>query len=183
MRGRSAWRGGARRLATLGTVAVVTLAGCVDGSGGGNDVDDDTARSALEQLETDVDALVLDLLPGLADVWGAEASSGRASYEICGMEPSPSGARYRSTPQFRNLQVGGDRAVAEAATFLETEGWQLEEVGNPDIVVAHRDDGTEVRVTAVPNGASVQVTSPCADSDGDLAREFFERPSKDVPLG
>ncbi|MDQ1106674.1 hypothetical protein [Nocardioides zeae] len=183
MRGRSAWRGGVRRGAALGTVAVVTLAGCAVGGGDG---DDDAARSALEQLEqleTDVDALVLDLLPGLADTWGAEASSGRASYEICGMEPSPSGARYRSTPQFRNLQVGGDRAVAAAADFLETEGWQLEQVGNPDIVVAHRDDGTEVRVTAIPNGASVQVTSPCADSDGDLAREFFERPSKDVPLG
>ena len=179
MRGRSAWRGRARRGATL-AAAVVTLAGCAFGGGEG---DDAAARSALEQLETDVDALVLDLLPGLADVWGAEASSGRASYEICGMEPSPSGARYRSTPQFRNLQVGRDRAVAGAADFLETKGWQLEQVGNPDIVVARRDDGTEVRVTAVPNGASVQVTSPCADSDGDLAREFFERPSKDVPLG
>lgn len=143
--------------------------------------DSDGARAALEQLETDVDQVVVELLPGLGDALGVEASAGQANYLICGMEPAPSGARYSSRPQFRGVPTSEEDAIENAAGYLESAGWEVERTANPLIVLATRDD-VEVRVQAGVAATSVRVASPCVDSSSDLAREFADRPSKDVPL-
>ena len=163
-------------LAATVLVAGLGLSACGDGGG---DSPDDAARSRLDSDEKSVDALVADLVPRLAKALKAESAGGRAFYRTCGMEPDLSGAEYTSNPQFGpTLDV--DAAVDRVATLLEGDGWSVERPANPDVVEGTLKERS-IRVEVGERATDVKVAGGCVDSSNDLAVEYGERDSKDVP--
>lgn len=141
----------------------------------------DEARAALEDSAREVDAVVAELLPRLAEAAGRQVDGGTASYRLCG-DPVPSGASYASGPKLGpSGTVASDVARSNIEALLETDGWELEEVENELVVVARRD-GIQLRTEVGPALANLAFSTDCVDAPADVAREFSGRPSKDVPL-
>ncbi len=174
------------RSSALGMVLALVFAGgllfaCDDGAGkAGDALSDDQAAGQLENGRALVEEAVSGLMRSFADTLQTSPRGGKAAYDLCGMEPAPTGARYSSTPLFNQSGLGEEAAVEAAVTLLEGEGWTMQRTENPLIVEGNRDDGLSVRVQASPYSVDVQVESGCVNASVDLAREFTGRRSVDV---
>lgn len=165
-----------RPVAAAAASAALLLSAC----GGTTTVDegrdalpDDEARAALEESASTVDAAVAELEPLVATALGAESSGGTAAYVVCGLEPTPSGARYVSGPELGQATVPTDVGRAELEAGLEEAGWTLEDVPNESRLRAGRD-GIDVVLDIGPAATSLSVSAPCVEASPEVAREFYD---------
>ncbi len=169
------------RNATAGLLlAPLVLTACARGENRG-DPPDAAARTAVEAVEAEVDGVIDDLVTRIGAAVDAVPRGGQARFERCGAELAPpSGVAYLSAPLFTAAGERGESGRRTVRRLLERDGWTVTEPANPDVVEGARA-GLEIRVALHPATTDVTVRSGCVDTPSDVAEEYLDRGSRDLP--
>ena len=171
---RTAWGGivPAFGVVALGVLALGVLALALTGCGGTDDVEDPGGMSPASHLsgaQKDLDERTAELVPALAESFGADATVWRGEFRACS-EPDVSQVAYHVKVQFQ----GGPHPLKETTRVLDRNGWS-ELDSNGEHTVSGTDGDLEVAVLAAPYATDVDVKTACFDVGEAAGSDFVGR--------
>lgn len=150
-------------------LVMAALFGCDRSEGTGDD-----ARGQAEAAAQRVQDAAGEVVPAIASAVDAVGFDGSVDgrFEICGMEPSPSGVAYTAETAVPQADTAGAAQGDAIASALDGAGWTVESQSADTLTATHEKTTLRAQYGAA---VSIQLRSACVDADEDTIRDLVDR--------
>jgi hypothetical protein len=107
-------------------------------------------------------------------------STGGGRWEICGMEPSPTGAEYVAEVAIALTNVGSSEYPNLIESVLKSAGWKVEK-RTSEVVKASKDE-LLLRADYGDGGINLSIASGCVDSSKNSIRKLTDKSREELGL-
>ncbi|MEJ7634502.1 hypothetical protein [Aeromicrobium sp.] len=158
-------------------VVVMMMVGSLFGCGGSEEPNPDVYKRA--DATKSAAAEVFPLI-GEAVKASSYTSSGGGRWDICGMEPSPTGAEYVAEVAVTDSNTVASEQADLIASALTSVGWKVEPPTS-ELVEASKD-GLQFAARYGDLAINLSIRSGCVDSSANSSRKLSDKRIEDLGL-
>lgn len=158
-------------------VVVMMMIGSLFGCGGSDEPDPHLAEKADATRAAAREAFPLI---GKAVKALSYTSTGGGRWEICGMEPSPTGAEYVAEVAITQANAGSSEYPGLIESVLTSAGWKVDKPTGEAVEASK--DGLQLRARYGDGGINLSIRSGCVDSSKSSIRKLTDKPRDELGL-